>query len=306
VLRRSTLRDVPAILDVTRTSAGEPEWSVDEVVATLTTPNHESWLAIEPDGTPAAWAFLHNPTRGPDESVAVYAKSEATRRALLELAVARAGERAHEAGHAAVTLRAGVNAAEPSSVAALRSAGFAFVKRHARMRRALGPADRLAAVPGIRVFRPDHESELRRFHLVLDEALAGTVDFVSWRAAPPTVSWDEWFVAEVHGEIVGVLQSSDEAVWGDEGWVKNLAVLGPFRRRGIGRALLTAAFATYAAKGRRWAGLGVDVANPTGAYRLYTSVGMVPVFAAEVYERRILGGAARGAKPLDRRPTPAG
>jgi ribosomal protein S18 acetylase RimI-like enzyme len=70
-----------------------------------------------------------------------------------------------------------------------------------------------------------------------------------------------------------------------EGWVSNLAVLREHRRAGLGRALLTTAFACYAAKGRRWAGLGVDPVN--GAYRLYTSVGMVPTFEADVYERTV-------------------
>jgi mycothiol synthase len=72
-----------------------------------------------------------------------------------------------------------------------------------------------------------------------------------------------------------------------EGWVKNLAVLRGHRKSGIGGALLRTAFAAYAAKGRTAAGLGVDLTNPTGAYQLYTGVGMTVVFAADVYERVI-------------------
>ena len=127
---------------------------------------------------------------------------------------------------------------------------------------------------------------------MLESAFADTPDFqptgfADWRSAVdslPSVSWDEWFVALAGGEIVGVLQSADQAVEHGEGWVKNLAVLRGHRKSGIGGALLRTAFAAYAAKGRTRAGLGVDLTNPTGAYQLYTGVGMTVVFAADVYE----------------------
>ena len=77
----------------------------------------------------------------------------------------------------------------------------------------------------------------------------------------------------------------------DEGWVKYLAVRRDSRGRGLGGLLLRAAFHTYAAKGRKAAGLGVDMTNPTGAYRLYESVGMYPVYEADIYERTIPAAA---------------
>jgi hypothetical protein len=47
------------------------------------------------------------------------------------------------------------------------------------------------------------------------------------------------------------------------------------------------------AKGRDAAGLGVDLTNPTGAYRLYESLGMYPVYETDIYERTVSG--TRGA-----------
>ena len=47
------------------------------------------------------------------------------------------------------------------------------------------------------------------------------------------------------------------------------------------------AFATYVAKGYKTAGLGVDLTNPTGAYPLYTAVGMRPAYEIEVLERSV-------------------
>ena len=313
-VRNISLRDVPLILAITRASdmasIGEPDWSTDEIVATLTAANHDpardSWLAMDAAGEPVAWGYLDNPSHADRDNVEVYAKpaaGEPAYRPLLDLAITRVAQRALEAGYPAVTLRAGAIATEAAYVDALRDKGFVFVKRHARMRRPLtgdevGAGD--AAVPVgylIRAVRPDDEAQLRRFHQVLQSAFADTPDFLpisyeTWRetiANLPT-SWDEWLVAMVDGAVVGVLQSAEQGVERNEGWVKNLAVLREHRNAGIGTALLREAFAIYAAKGRRWAGLGVDLTNPTGAYRLYTGVGMVPTFEADVYERPVTAG----------------
>ncbi|MEV0132007.1 GNAT family N-acetyltransferase [Dactylosporangium sp. NPDC050688] len=302
-VRGCTLRDVPAILAITRASdiaaLGEPDWSEDEIVATLTAPTEDpavdTWLAAGPDGEPVAWAYVDNPQRGVRDNVELYAwpgRGEPAYGPLLRLAVARAAERARRNGFARAVLRAGTLASETALVSVLEADGFAFVKRHARMTRPLTGDER--APSGFDI-RPVRQEELPRFHEVLESAFADTPDFQptpydAWREAVaglPSISWDEWFVALVDGEIVGVLQSADQAVERGEGWIKNLAVLRAHRKSGIGGALLRTAFAAYAAKGRAGAGLGVDLTNPTGAYHLYAGVGMTVVFAADVYERTL-------------------
>jgi ribosomal protein S18 acetylase RimI-like enzyme len=166
------------------------------------------------------------------------------------------------------------------------------------MRRELTGDEQPPVLPpgvAIRALRHDDEADMRAFHRIMETAFADTPDYIphtyeSWRqwiAGFATTSWDEWYVAEVGREPAGALQSSDQAVEQDEGWVKNLAVLPRFRKRGVGGALLATAFAAYAAKGRRFAGLGVDMTNPTGAYRLYTAAGMAPAYEAEMYERTV-------------------
>jgi ribosomal protein S18 acetylase RimI-like enzyme len=146
----------------------------------------------------------------------------------------------------------------------------------------------------VRPVRADDEAEMRRFHATIEEAFRDTdhraTTYETWRqrvAGESSVSYDEWFVGEVDGEWAGVLQSSDSSVEDGTGWVSDLAVLRAYRRRGVGEALLRRAFATYAAKGRTSAGLGVDLANPTRAARLYRAVGMHPMFEANIYERKI-------------------
>jgi ribosomal protein S18 acetylase RimI-like enzyme len=53
-----------------------------------------------------------------------------------------------------------------------------------------------------------------------------------------------------------------------------LGVRRRWRGRGYGRALLLHTFREFRRRGMTRATLGVDAANPTGATRLYESVGM--------------------------------
>jgi ribosomal protein S18 acetylase RimI-like enzyme len=188
-------------------------------------------------------------------------------------------------------------ASEEAYLGLLRSAGFGFVKRYARMRRELGADEPAPVAPPrvvVRPVRPDDEAEMRSFHEVLDVAFQDIPDYQpstyeQYRqrlAALPSIEWDEWFVAEVDGEIAAILQSEGDEP--DEGWVKYLGVRADHRGLGLGRLLLLTAFHAYAGKGRRAAGLGVDMTNPTGAYRLYQSVGMHSVYESDVYEREIV------------------
>ena len=147
----------------------------------------------------------------------------------------------------------------------------------------------------IRPVDASDETELRLFFRILDTAFRDTPDYLPrsyeqwWEqvAVLPSVAWDEWFLATVDGVPAGILQSADQSLDLNEGWVKNLAVLREHRRRGVGGALLGQAFATYAGKGREYAGLGVDLSNPTEAARLYRSVGMSPVYETDIYERSV-------------------
>ncbi|MEV4704132.1 GNAT family N-acetyltransferase [Actinoplanes sp. NPDC049316] len=307
--RRPTLDDVPEILALARASdmaaVGEPDFTADDVREALTGPNtdmsRDCWVALDPDGAILGWAFPHNPAGGDRDFLEVYVWPERglpAQRPLLELILQRAAERGTEFGHSPYTVRAGAVPTEEPWIAALTDAGFAFIKQHARMTMSLdGVSPEPPQPPAgviVRPVRADDEAEMRRFHATIEEAFRDTdhqaTGYDTWRerlAAESSVSYDEWFVGEVDGEWAGVLQSSDSSVEDGIGYVSYLGVLRPYRRRGVGEALLRRAFATYAAKGRSTAGLGVDLANPTRAARLYRAVGMHPLFEANIYERKI-------------------
>jgi ribosomal protein S18 acetylase RimI-like enzyme len=62
----------------------------------------------------------------------------------------------------------------------------------------------------------------------------------------------------------------------------------PWRRRGLGLALLQHAFTEFWRRGERTVALGVDAENPTGATRLYERAGMHVLFDAVVYEKPLV------------------
>lgn len=304
-VRHPTLDDVPAILAVVHASdiaaVGAPDFSVEDVVEALTGPHadpaRDSWVALDSTGEIAAWAYIENGAGGPRDFIEVYVHPERglpAQRALLALALARVPERAAELGHPRMTVRAGAIPTETVYIASLKAAGFEFIKRYARMTIAL-PAPLAPTRPDgveIRTATPD---DLPVFHRIFDTAFRDTPDYqpgtyeayVERWIVGAEVRWDEWFLATVDGSPAGILQSSDQSLDQDEGWVKHLAVLKEHRRRGVGQALLGRAFEVYASKGRTGAGLGVDLANPTEAVRLYHAVGMHAKYEADIFERAL-------------------
>lgn len=74
------------------------------------------------------------------------------------------------------------------------------------------------------------------------------------------------------------------------GWVRNIGVRRPWRKRGLGQALLLHSFGEYYRRGMRTIGLGVNANNPTGATRLYQRVGMHPASEHITYEKELRAG----------------
>ena len=87
-----------------------------------------------------------------------------------------------------------------------------------------------------------------------------------------------WTLAWEGDELAGVAlayfqRGSDDTL----GWVGTLGVRTPWRRRGLGEALLRTSFAKLYARGLRRVALGVDAENVAGALRLYERAGMTKV-----------------------------
>ncbi|HVM34557.1 MAG TPA: GNAT family N-acetyltransferase [Actinomycetota bacterium] len=182
-------------------------------------------------------------------------------------------------------LRSFVDIKDEAGRALLTRRGYTVVRRQYTMVRGL-PAQEVSPVPDGVTIRSAREDEGPLLHTLVEETFAG-----HWAHVPRTyeefnaVSLQRadtdpglWFIAEAHGEPVGLLIA---AIDGSQGWVADLGVLDRWRRRGIGAALLTRAFEEFTKRGATEVGLGVDASNATGAVRLYESVGMS---ARKVYE----------------------
>jgi len=93
------------------------------------------------------------------------------------------------------------------------------------------------------------------------------------------------------GEIAGISLCPPHSLEDPEtGWVGTLGVRRPWRKRGIGLALLRHSFNEFYRRGKRKVGLGVDAQNLTGALHLYESAGMHVDQAFDLYEKELRPG----------------
>src|SRR5262245_33008948 len=217
--RRPTLDDVPEILALVHASdiaaVGEPDFTSDEVVEVLTGPHHDptqdSWLALDGAGRIVAWAYIDNPSGGSRDTIEVYVfpqVGEAAQAHLLALGLERVGQRAALLGHAQMTARAGAVPSETYYIGVLEAAGFEFIKRYSRMRRDTTGDEQPPTLPEgvtIRTLNHDDNADLRTFYAIIERAFADIPDSMSGGfegyqqklARMSSVTWDEWWVAEV-------------------------------------------------------------------------------------------------------------
>jgi mycothiol synthase len=96
-----------------------------------------------------------------------------------------------------------------------------------------------------------------------------------------------WFLARDGEEIAGFALCRVHETRPDSGLVGILGVRRPWRRRGLGEALLRHSFGEFYRRGFPRVVLGVDAGSPTGATRLYERVGMQVVRRLDFYEKAL-------------------
>jgi ribosomal protein S18 acetylase RimI-like enzyme len=184
------------------------------------------------------------------------------------------------------SLRTGYRDTLTRYLALLEGRGFKPIRYFYRMRRDLSqpiPDGRAPDGVALRRYTPDDSAAM--FH-VFNESFKD-----HWGYEPVTPEeWEQFFVkrqsfrpdlslvATAGGEVVGIsfntVSAEDNALTGlNEGWVGELGVLRPWRKRGVASALLCESMRLFRAEGLSIATLGVDSANPTGALRLYEGLG---------------------------------
>ncbi len=94
---------------------------------------------------------------------------------------------------------------------------------------------------------------------------------------------DLWFLALNGDEIVGTCLCFP---YEDIGWVRQLAVTEPYRKRGLGTALLRHSFQAFKQRGYKKVGLAVESSNEN-AYHLYERAGMHRAIHLDEYQKTL-------------------
>ena len=83
------------------------------------------------------------------------------------------------------------------------------------------------------------------------------------------------------------------------GWIGTLGVLRPWRRQGLGLALLQQSFSELYQRGKSKVGLGVDADSLTGATRLYEKAGMHVTHQVDRYEKELRPGIDMATRTVE-------
>jgi mycothiol synthase len=85
----------------------------------------------------------------------------------------------------------------------------------------------------------------------------------------------------------------------EDGWIRDLGVVPAWRDRGVGMALLRAAFAAFRARGLTGVALEVDDVSMDGAVALYRRAGMRILRRTDVLEQLVVAGEAVPGAAVD-------
>jgi mycothiol synthase len=99
-------------------------------------------------------------------------------------------------------------------------------------------------------------------------------EWAHWHVERDSYDPSLWLLAEAGGDLAGFSLCRSDPVDPNAGYVSLLGVRRPWRRRGLGEALLLGSFQAFRARGFTRGTLGVDASSVTGATRLYERAGM--------------------------------
>ena len=207
---------------------------------------------------------------------------------LLTRMYARAQERKNEFQSASVTFHTLVNALERERLSVVQAFGMSELRRFWQMVRPLdAPIDepRFADDIMTRAYRVGEDDE--RVNDAVNEAFRDHFghsenSIESWKhfVSQPFFQPDLTLIAEnaqtheIAGFSINLINSKEnERLGALRGWVELLGVRRPWRKQGLGTALLLRSLQVFRAAGLTQAALGCDSENITGATRIYERVG---------------------------------
>jgi ribosomal protein S18 acetylase RimI-like enzyme len=260
---------------------GEADYTADDLRTWLTTPYVEverDLRVLERDGRLIAYADVDGTREEPplwwcDVKVAPDVDAAPV---VAEL-VAWLDERAQEG-----RLRVWTSETDERIVSAFSGHGFEPVRHSDRMEIDLAGDPREPVWPqGISV-RTATAHDHRWVYAAVVEVWQDTNDPVDdtfeewahWHVERESYDPELWFLAIAGEELAGFSICRQDSVDPNAGYVSMLGVRKPWRRQGLGEALLVRSFAEFRQRGYTRGTLGVDASSMTGATRLYERAGM--------------------------------
>ena len=174
----------------------------------------------------------------------------------------------------------------------LHALGYAPVRFYFEMQRSLDDKLPEAVLPtglALRPPLPEHyraiwEASEECFRDQRDHVVPSEDNYRAWVTAPnldPSLWLVAWDGDRVAGAAINVIH---QGAWGE---TDDLFVRRPWRKQGLGRALLVGSLHLFKSRGLTTAGLGVDAENVSGALDLYESIGFRPYQRVVLYRKQM-------------------
>ena len=288
--------DAAAVLDlVVRcdiAEIGEPDYTLEDVEEDLVRTTHRGWVAIAPGGELEGYCWVERRANhlSIDADLMVRPGGDPSLLPLL-LEQVRSAAREIDPG---LSVQVFASSSYRPKRAIFEAAGGHVVRHFWRMAIDLpdSPAPVVPPLPDdVEVRVADQgEPDLRLVHHVIGTAFLDhfghqASSYEEWAPTHTTgTSGDHtlWWLATVDGEPAAAAMT--QARPDPDGYIADLGTLPAYRGRGLARILLLTAFEEFHRRGLRKVTLGVDATNPTGAVKLYESVGMTVRHEFATYE----------------------
>ena len=222
---------------------------------------------------------------------------------LIRLTEARALARAEAelTADQSLSLQRNISATNAAAIRLFEAHGYRLIRTFYQMRIVLDQPIEVPPLPAGLELRPfDRARHAEAVYEAQQESFAdhwgferhSFEDWAHYMIDSPSSDVSMWLIArdEASDEIAGIcLNRPYEEADQRMGWTGSLGVRRPWRKQGLGLALLTHSFALFQERGYVRAGLGVDASSLTNAVELYKHAGM-HIHAIYLFYRKMLRG----------------
>jgi mycothiol synthase len=300
-LRAPTLDDVPVLLEFFEElrdrydADARTETQVRDDLSRESEHVPENYRVAFEDGRVTGWVALWSPEGQPERgfaSISALPREPEGYRRLLDWVESRMRD---IGGGSAVRAQVSSEHDDEPLIDELRSRGYELARHFFEMEIDLAAEPEPPSWPegiAVRTFETDdgkavYEADMEAFEDHWDPV---TITFEEWRDyffASSDFDPDLWFLAEDGDQLAGFSLCGRRG-YAEVGFVRVLGVRRPWRRRGLGMALLLHSLRELRDRGCPKARLAVDGESPTGAVRLYERAGMHVIRRTERFTKELL------------------